>query len=122
MLKSANRFHGLGALNFVYRKGFVIKGQGVSLKYLINNRRVEFRTSIVVSKKVHKSAVKRNRIRRRIYAVVEKFSDQITKPYDLVIMLYSSEYFDMPSAKLEQNIKELLQRAEIIQQDTKSNL
>ena len=84
MLASTNRFHGRDSLRFVYRRGQQVRGSQLNLRYICNARRTTFRSAIVVSKKVHKSAVLRNRLRRRIYEII-RTGPAILGPYDLLI-------------------------------------
>jgi ribonuclease P protein component len=65
---------------------------------------------VVVSKKVAKSAVTRNRIRRRLYEIVRKNDHLISTPLDVVILVYSETVATMPSEKLEAQITSLLQK------------
>lgn len=111
MLSRKNRFHGHNALNFTYRKGRSVKDDLVSLKYTNNPKRRNFRVAVVVSKKVSKSAVKRNKIRRRIYQIVRDHSKRIKPSYDLVFTVYSLETYSLEYKQLEEIIKQLLERA-----------
>lgn len=114
MISSANRFHGLGSLRFVYRQGKTVRGPHLSLKYALNPQRANFRCAVVVSKRVNKSAVVRNRIRRRVYEAVRLQTKAITQPYDLVITLFSEAAATMPATELQTAITDLLKRARVI--------
>jgi len=113
MLSKNHRFHGLGSLRYVFKSGKTVRSQNMALRYAENNRRKEYRCSVVVSKKVEKSAVTRNRIRRRVYAALRQIGPKINKPYDLVISVYSSAVADVPPAELELAINELFAKARI---------
>jgi ribonuclease P protein component len=112
MLSRAHRFHGYGSLRYVYRNGKVVRGSNCSLKYVSNNRITRYRVAVVVSKKVSKSAVVRNRIRRRVYEVVRELvvPDQ---PQDLVFTVYSEQLADMPADQLRDCIQSQLETAQI---------
>jgi ribonuclease P protein component len=97
----------------VYQKGDTIRGPHCALKYIFNKRRRTYRIAVVVSRKVHKSAVVRNRIRRRIYEIVRSESDRIVRPYDLVLTVYSDVLAEMPAAQLRQVVLEKLEKAEV---------
>lgn len=114
MLSNKNRFHGLGSLNFVLRRGSQVRSKNCALKYSVNNKRKDFRLSVVVSKKVDKSAVVRNKIRRRVYEVVREQTDNIDKPYDLAIIVYSDVLAANNYADLQKEIVGLLKKAEIL--------
>ena len=70
MLQQCNRFHGHGSLKFVYKNGQAVRSSIATIKYVKNPYRNHSRFAVVVSKKVLKSAVRRNRIRRRVYEII----------------------------------------------------
>ena len=111
MLSKTHRFHGLNSLNFAHKQGKVVRGSVMNLKFARNDRRDTYRVAVVVSKKVSKSAVTRNRIRRRVYEAVRLQAASIQKPYDLVFMVYSVELATMESAKLQEIVAEQLRKA-----------
>jgi len=114
MLSKANRFHGLGSLNFVYRRGKQVRTGQIALKYIRNNKRLAYRCAVVVSKKVQKSAVARNRIRRRVYEAVRVEAASITEPYDLVFTIFDEAVATLPATELQADIKTLLEQAGVI--------
>lgn len=114
MLASTHRFHGLNALNFVHKQGQVVRGSAMSLKYVHNSRRQTYRVAVVVSKKVSKSAVVRNRIRRRVYEAVRAYAAGIQQPYDLAFMIYSEDVATMDAAKLLSSVQACLRKAGVI--------
>jgi ribonuclease P protein component len=115
MIDRIHRFQGHGSLRFVYQRGQTVRGPYCSLKYIANRRRKHYRVAVVVSRKVHKSAVVRNRIRRRIYEIVRQESHRITNPYDLVIIVYSDQLAEMPADQLERAIVDKLEKAEVFE-------
>lgn len=120
MIDKTHRFQGHGSLRFVYQKGQTVRGQFCSLKYIVNKRRRRFRVAVVVSRKVHKSAVVRNRIRRRMYEAVRKHSVRIVQPFDLVLTAYSDQLAEMPAEQLETAVLEKLEKAGIFELPNKS--
>lgn len=110
MIGRAHRFHGYGALKAVYRVGQTIRGQAVSLRYASRDPQKPYRVAVVVSRKVHKSAVVRNRIRRRIYEIVRQMGAGIPPGTDLVFTVFSDHVADLEAAKLQAIIRELLQK------------
>jgi ribonuclease P protein component len=114
MISRQNRFHGLGSLRFAYSKGRTVRAQSMALKYVENNRRDYYRAAVVVAKKVHKSAVVRNRIRRRIYAIISEVEPGISKPYDLIFSVYSPDTAEMPGSELAVIVKSLLRQAGVV--------
>lgn len=111
MIGRTHRFHGYGALKAVYRSGQTVRGQAVSLRYAVRDPRQSYRVAVVVSRKVHKSAVTRNRIRRRIYEIVRLMEAAIPPGTDLVFTVFSDQLADMEAAKLQSAIRGLIQKA-----------
>lgn len=111
MLSILYRFHGHGSLRYVYKNGQTIRSRLVTMKYTKNPRRHRARFAVVVSKKVLKSAVGRNRIRRRIYEVIRQELPTLTSPYDIVLMVFSSEVINLPADELSETIRQLFRQA-----------
>ena len=114
MLARPHRFHGPTALKFVYGRGQTVRGPHLALKYVQNPRRESYRAAVVVSRKVDKSAVVRNRLRRRVYAVVERVSADIKAPYDLVFTAFSNHLATCDTAEVEQTVKGQLHKAGVL--------
>jgi len=100
----------------VYSKGQTKRGNSTSIKWISPNNRPKTRVAVVVSKKVHKSAVTRNRIRRRIFEIIRRNIDQITTPSDIVITVFDDSLADISHDKLETDIKGLLNKSQLIKQ------
>lgn len=111
MLTIAHRFHGHGSLRYVYKNGDAIRSRLITIKSIRNEKRAHSRFAIVVSKKVLKSAVGRNRIRRRLYEIVRHELPRITQPHDVAIMVFSSEVINTPPADLTELIQQLFEQA-----------
>lgn len=103
MITRAHRFHGHGSLRFAYQKGKTVRGNYISLRFVRNNRRTTYRVAVVVSKKVHKSAVVRNRIRRRVYELVRVHLAP-EQPYDLIFSVFDERIATMPAPELQRTI------------------
>jgi len=114
MLDSSHRFHGYNALTLVHKQGQVVRGQAMSLKYVRNPRRQTYRVAVVVSKKVSKSAVVRNRIRRRVYEAVRQEASRINGPYDLAFMVYDVNAASMEAAALQKMVTAQLNKAGVV--------
>jgi ribonuclease P protein component len=110
MIGRKYRFHGYNALNFVYKQGRTARGPMLLLRYATNPKRQECRVAVVVSKKVNKSAVARNRMRRRIYGAVEK---ELGKwpAYDLVFTVTDEKVLELAEKDIKDTINRLLQIA-----------
>lgn len=113
MLSINHRFHGHGSLRYVYKNGQAIRSHLITIKYVGNPHRKHSRFAVVVSKKVHKSAVGRNRIRRRIYEIIRKEIPKFRSPHDVAVMVFSSEVLTMPARDLEEAMIQLFSQADL---------
>lgn len=111
MIPSPFRFHGHNSLRYVYANGKAVRSQPVTIKWVTNTHRTRPRVSVVVSKKVLKSAVGRNRIRRRIYEYMRTHLPQLHDVYDIVIIVTSAELRTMPYSELEPLLDGLFEKA-----------
>jgi ribonuclease P protein component len=118
MIDRIHRFQGHGSLRFVYQRGKIIRGPYSALKYAYNKRRSTYRVAVVVSRKVHKSAVVRNRIRRRVYEIIRHAAVAIDQPYDLVLTVYTDQVATLPIEELRTAIICQLQKAAVLPDDT----
>ena len=113
MISYKNRFHGHGALRYVSKNGTSIRSQLLTVKYLKNPRRKESRLGVVVSKKVHKGAIGRNRIRRRVYEQLRLQLPELESGYDIVCFIASAQVRTLPAIELTQILEGALQEAGI---------
>lgn len=74
------------------------------------SRGEDYRLAVVVSKKVHKSAVKRNRIRRRIFEQVRRLRKEYDRPIqqDIIITAFKDDLADVPAEDLAEACRKLL--------------
>ncbi len=107
MLNRQHRFHGYGSLRRVYSNGNSARGSLVSLRYAMRKDNKPYRVAVVVGRKVHKSAVKRNRIRRRLYEIIRRSND-VPESTDLIFTVYSDRVAEIPATELETMINDLL--------------
>lgn len=114
MLSQRYRFHGHGSLRYVYRNGQSVRCHLMTIKYTENKRRKTSRCSIVVSKKIAKHAVDRNRIRRRLYEVVRTSWPYIRTPHDIVIIVATADIAMLPHDELVACVQEQLVTARIL--------
>ena len=110
MISKEYRFSGPGSIRYVLRKGAVLRGSVVNVRYIKNSRNSSYRASVVVSKKITKSAPKRNRIRRRIYEIIRLQSPDYLKNHDVVIIVLNDSVATMEHSELEQIIVGYLQQ------------
>lgn len=113
MLSSKHRFHGYGSLRYVYKNGQALRSHLITIKYTDNPKRKHSRFAVVVSKKVHKSAVGRNRMRRRLYEIIRHELPDFGSNYDVVMMVFSSEVIHMPSQDLQAAVRNLFRDAKL---------
>lgn len=113
MISRTHRFHGHNSLRYVYQHGQTVRGPLTAIKFAENSRRNTYRVAVVVSKKVSKSAVRRNRIRRRLYEAIRKQETTITKPYDIVFTIFHEQIADIPSKEVDLIVKAQLKQAKI---------
>jgi ribonuclease P protein component len=85
----------------------------VTIKYVKNTHRTHPRFSIVVSKKVLKSAVGRNRIRRRLYEYVRGNITSLPEVHDVVVIATSSETRTMNAEELKLHLDAAFTKAEL---------
>ena len=114
MIDKTHRFQGHNSLRFVYQKGTTVRGPVSAVRYIRNHRRQTYRLAVVVSRKVHKSAVVRNRIRRRIYEIVRVHEVRITAPYDIVLTVFTDQLATMPAPELAKAVLFQLEKAGIL--------
>ncbi len=112
MLSKKYRFHSRGGVKYVYQKGKTVRTAKMSLIFLDNTRGYT-RFAVVVSKKVEKSAVKRNRMRRRIYEVLRLNLEKIPKERDYIFMVFSKEVAKMSFAELEKLLGKLVEESKM---------
>lgn len=110
MLARRHRFHGHNSLTYVYRHGSTVRAQHLAVRYVRNERRADYRLAVIVSRKVHKSAVQRNRIRRRIYEIV-RTGKPIPTPYDIVVTVFSDQVASLSPEELTPLVRNLFKKA-----------
>lgn len=110
MLAQKYRFHSRGGVNYTYQKGKTIRTPLMSLVYNYNSRNHQ-RFAVVVSKKVLKSAVGRNQIRRRVYEAIRLELPHYHEPMDNIFVVYNQVVRTMPFSELRQQVRELMERS-----------
>ena len=113
MLSKRYRFHSRGGVRYTYQNGKTIRGSRISLVFAENIRNKQ-RFAVVVSKKVMKSAVGRNRIRRRVYEAIRLQKGKITKQVDCIFIIYNKEVMEMEFKELQNLVADLLKEAKIV--------
>lgn len=111
MLSSKYRFHSRGGVKYTYQKGKTIRTPKLSLVFAPNKKQKQ-RYAVVVSKKVLKTAVGRNHIRRRFYEAIRLEFDPTLK-LDCIFVIYSKEFTKMDFSQIRELIKNLLAKASV---------
>ena len=111
MIAVTYRFHGHGSLRYLFMHAEAVRSRAVVLKFIANKKRRQSRFAVIVSKKVHKSAVGRNRIRRRLYEIVRTEQPKFSATYDAALIVTSAEVRTMPAEELRQSVQSLFARA-----------
>lgn len=112
MLNKRYRFHSRGGVRYVYQRGKTIRKPDISLVFVPNSRGFT-RVAVVVSKKVNKSAVGRNRIRRRVYEALRRNFVYLPKKTDYVFVVYSRRVKWMKFSELEKMLGELVEESKV---------
>lgn len=113
MLARLFRFHGHNTVPKVYRQGKVVRSQHLALKF-VHADDAATKVAVVVSKKVHKSAVVRNRIRRRLYARIAPLIPRLKTPVHVVVTLFDDKPATLPSRDVDEIILQLFKKAGLI--------
>lgn len=114
MLTHKHRFHGHRSLSYVFRLGQTVRGSRMLLRIHKHPKRVHSRVAVVVSKKVAKKAVARNRIRRRIYETMRTNWEEVGAPYDIAFVVTSPEVGLVPAAEVREEIISLLRQGMLL--------
>lgn len=113
MISREYRFHGHGSLRYVNKNAQAVRSKWFVVKAVKNRFRPQPRVAVVVSRKVHKRAVVRNRIRRRVYEIVRPELSKLASVHDIVIIVTSAEVWAASSPELREVLLEQLERAGI---------
>ena len=112
MISQKNRFSGHKSLDYTYKHGKSYRSGSLSLK-IVPARGDDYRLAVVISKKVSKSAVTRNRIRRRIFEQLRKAISGYEQPfkYDMIISVFDDSLATIPAEQLAETCRKLLASA-----------
>jgi ribonuclease P protein component len=111
MLGRTHRFHGQRGLRQVYQRGINVRGQLITLRYLPHTKPQPYKVAVVVSRQVSKSAVTRNRIRRRLYAQIRQ-SKHLPESNDLVFTVYNDRVGQLAPDELAATVEGLLHKTQ----------
>lgn len=111
MIAAQYRFHGHGSLNYLFRNGTTARNGRILVRLVPNKRRETSRVTVIVGKKVAKSAVVRNRIRRRVYEVIRKNWAHVAPQTDFAVTILSVDMAVLPASEVERAVVGVLRRA-----------
>lgn len=110
MLAKKYRFHSRGGVRYTYKHGKTIRTPKISLIYNDNERGFT-RCAVVVSKKVQKTAVGRNLIRRRVYEAIRLELPKYQQKRDYIFVVYAKEIEKMEFTELRALIGSLFEQS-----------
>jgi ribonuclease P protein component len=87
----------------------------MQLRFVANKTRLHSRFAVVVSKKVSKQAVYRNRMRRRVFEVIRTDFDDIELAWDVSITIFSAEVLTLPYDELKTELSQLMTQAGLLE-------
>ena len=122
MISQKYRFHGHASLKYVLANGTIARGKVLSIKFVDNTQRHYSRVAMIISKKVLKHAVDRNRARRRLYEIMRQRLAQFNRVVDVAVMIYQPRVLDMSYDELCLEVDKCLNKLGLIDsQDTISS-
>ena len=82
----------------------------MTVKYITNPRRKHSRFAVVISKKVLKSAVRRNRVRRRVCEVIRGELPMLKDNHDVALIIFTAPFLHM---SIQNEVKRLFSQANL---------
>jgi ribonuclease P protein component len=114
MISFNNRFHGHNSLRYVYKNGVAVRSHSLTIKTIANQHRRRSRIAVVIGKKILKSAVRRNLLRRRIYEYMRLKLPNVKGIFDIVIIITSSDLLAISHDELSEQIDLLLRQTDVL--------
>lgn len=96
----------------IFRNGNKLYNQYCNIRYL-SNRLDYCRFAVIVSNKISKKATERNKVRRRVKAVIQENLSNFSKNYDIVITVLSS-LAELDYKELQENLLNLLKKNRLL--------
>lgn len=112
MLPKENRLKREKEFEAVFKGGRTIRGKSVFLKYLINGTD-KTRVGFVVSKKISKLAIERNKAKRRMRDIVRLKKENLKEGLSIVIVSLPS-IKGMSYKEIKEDLEKLLSKEELI--------
>lgn len=95
----------------VFEKGKFYRNDFIKIRFLKNNLGIT-RFGIVISSKISKKAVSRNRVRRRLEEIIRIRLDQIRSGFDIVV-LFEPEVIGKNYKQIEEVFVNLIEKAKL---------
>lgn len=111
MLAHQHRFRGGRGIQRLYKSGVGVRTKSFGLRFYAQPEQ-PFRAVVVVSRKVHKSAVVRNRIRRRLYEQLRTEYATNMAGTQLLLTVFDASLSVMPTQVLTRELAHLLSKAQ----------
>ncbi|MGB4800971.1 MAG: ribonuclease P protein component [Candidatus Saccharimonadales bacterium] len=109
MLTKKHRFSSRRAIQRLYASSTVVR-LGTMTARVKRAQSGHGKVGVVVSKKVHKSAVVRNRIRRRLYEALRTKHEGVVENYELLITVYDARLAVAPAKIVSSEVANLTAR------------
>ena len=113
MLAKYHRFQGSRDIQRLYKAGQTARSKSFSARFRSDPGR-PFRVVVIVSRKVHKSAVVRNRIRRRVYELVRTEHAHSLGSTQLSVTVFDASLATAPSSAVRRELASLLSKARVL--------
>jgi ribonuclease P protein component len=112
MLAKQNRFSGNKSLVPVQRAGKFVRAGFFQMRYFVDSKNSNrpFRIAVVVSKKIDKRAVVRNRIRRRVFEAYRSQAQSVPKSVDIMLVVHSVDVASMPFESIKSSLSSMIDR------------
>jgi len=112
MLTRTNRLSQESEITTTKRNGRAVYNSFFKIKYLISDKN-DSRFAVVVSTKVSKKAIQRNRLRRQCLEIIRLNLKNI-KPFYNVVVWVNQKTIDADYSDLEQQLMSLFKKARLI--------
>ncbi len=119
MLRLPNRLSKLSDIQRVLKNGRYSHAPDFGIKFL-QNQKGSTRMTVVVSTKISKKAVARNKIKRRIREIIKKeIMPHIKNGYDVIVMTKKS-VLESDFSKMKKDTIKLFKKSKLINYDKKN--
>jgi len=112
MLPTKNRLKKKKDFEKILKEGRSVKWDGLALKYYSNSFK-ESRFGIIVSKRVSKRAVVRNKIKRRIREILRRELKKIKKGQDIILFVFP-ELKNKEFLEIQEMVIKLLKKGKLL--------